>query len=71
MCHYRFQLHLFLRNESVDKEDAIFDYRSQLARYRIVRVWPETKKHYNDRSAESTERGRTNISNKHSTNIIQ
>ena len=33
-----------------DEEDAIFDLRSQAARYGVVRLGPETKKHDNDQT---------------------
>ena len=33
-----------------DEEDAIFDLRSQAARYWVVRPGPETKKHDNDQA---------------------
>ena len=33
-----------------DEEDAIFDLRSQAARYWVVRLGPETKKHDNDQT---------------------
>ena len=33
-----------------DEEDAIFDLRSQAARYWVVRLGPESKKHDNDQA---------------------
>ena len=36
-----------------DEEDAIFDLRSQAARYWVVRLGPETKKHDNDQTKKN------------------